>query len=160
LTTAAAIAATRDAKKRWCGAHDAAANGDLMRLKAYIDASEGSPKRNVSALNAVDGARARDALACIEPRRVCQFLVVVMMMKIMIMIVYRYMTSQNSAQIPSSPRVRVGIYPLLSSFCRLEAHLIKLTLKRELPCITLVCCVRCVCVANRASSCALALLFW
>ena len=49
ISTANAIAATRDIKKRWCGAHDAAANGDLMRLKAYIDASDGSPKRNVIA---------------------------------------------------------------------------------------------------------------
>ena len=47
VSTANAIAATKDIKKRWCGAHDAAANGDLLRLKAYIDASDGSPKRNV-----------------------------------------------------------------------------------------------------------------
>lgn len=47
ISTANAIAATKDIKKRWCGAHDAAANGDLMRLKSYIDASDGSPKRNV-----------------------------------------------------------------------------------------------------------------
>ena len=52
ITTAHAIAATRDAKKRWCGAHAAAANGDLMRLKAYIDASDGSPKRNVTICSA------------------------------------------------------------------------------------------------------------
>jgi hypothetical protein len=51
ISTASAIAATRDIQKRWCGAHDAAANGDLMRLKAYIDASDGSPKRNVNILH-------------------------------------------------------------------------------------------------------------
>ena len=109
ISTANAIAATRDIKKRWCGAHDAAANGDLLRLKAYIDASDGSPKRNVP-------RRAQQPLARVTVTR------------------RRCTTNRNSAPIPSSPRLRAGTYQPSCSCCRQEAPRIKPTLKSGLPC--------------------------